>query len=234
MSHVLIITGGHINISFVSEYIKTLSYDKVFAVDKGLECVHELGIVPDKIIGDFDSVDRNILEVYEHKGSYDRKLPEASYSRNIEVIRHPVKKDASDTELAVKCATCDGADRITILGATGTRIDHMLANLQMLYSVAVTDVECIVVDENNRIRIIDSRRDNDYFVIEGKEQYGKYISLIPITDELTGLTLSGVMYPVSDITVKKGSSLLVSNEITEKTARIHIGSGAALLIESRD
>ena len=59
--HILIVTGGYVDIIFFKEYIKTLSYDKVFAVGKGLEYVAQLGLNPDLIMGDFDTVDSDIL-----------------------------------------------------------------------------------------------------------------------------------------------------------------------------
>ena len=65
--HTLIVTGGTLDYTFAKEYCKTLSYDKVFAVDKGLEYVHNLGMIPDMIIGDFDTVDGSLLSEYEQR-----------------------------------------------------------------------------------------------------------------------------------------------------------------------
>ena len=65
--HTLIVTGGALDYTFAKEYCKTLSYDKVFAVDMGLEYVHNLAMIPDMIIGDFDTVDGSLLMEYEQQ-----------------------------------------------------------------------------------------------------------------------------------------------------------------------
>ena len=226
MKHVLVVSGGEANIDFIRDYIRTLSFDKVFAVDKGLEVLYKLDIVPDIIIGDFDSADSSILEIY------DRKIS----SKLLDTVKlsHPVMKDESDTELAIDKAVSDGAQKITIIGATGKRLDHALANIGILIKLAADNIECEIIDEYNRIRLIDSDYGINEMIIEADEQFGKYISLIPIKECIKNVTLSGVLYPLDNADVKWGSSLTVSNQITNKAARIFVGDGAALLIESRD
>ena len=226
MNSVLIITGGYLNIDFAKEYIKTLSYDKVFAVDKGLEYVDVLGLIPDLIIGDFDTVNPALLE------KYDNDIKSGSINANI--IKHPVKKDETDTELALQCSVDKGALSITMLGATGTRLDHVLANLSFLKLMGDKGIEVVIVDENNRIRLLDSGCNMTDVTIYREKQFGRYISLIPITRCVEEVTISGVEYPLDNAVIASGKGLTVSNEITEKAARIHIGKGAALLIESKD
>lgn len=226
MSHILIITGGRVNIDFTKEYIKTLSYDKVFAVDKGLEYVDELGLMPDLIIGDFDTVDNDILNRYMKYADEGQTA--------FEIIRHPARKNATDTELAVTYAKDCGAKSITIFGATGTRMDHVLSNLGLLIYVAREHMECVIIDECNRIRLMSSEYGTNDCIIERDAQFGKYLSLIPLSEYLTDLTMEGVEYPLDSARVERLSSLTISNEINEKTARIHIGDGTAFLIESRD
>lgn len=226
MNHVLIITGGDINIDFIREYIKTLSYDKVFAVDKGLEAVYALEIAPDIMIGDFDSVDSDVLKYYDNKI--------ASGMIHTIKIEHPVMKNDTDTALAVKYAEDNGADRITILGFNGSRMDHVFANIGLLTQIEKNGCNCEMVDETNRIRLIDSRYNCNEIIISKNEQFGEYISLIPLNDKVRGVTMEGVLYPLDSSVITKGSTLTISNQITEKTARILIEDGAALLIESRD
>ena len=222
----LVITGGYLNIGFAKEYIKTLSYDKVFAVDKGLMYADELNIVPDYIIGDFDTIDNEVLLKYENAAALG--------SINSKIIRHPVMKAQTDTELAVITAKDENVDEIILLGATGTRLDHVLCNIGMLMSVADFNVKCTMVDETNRINLLCSDSNMKDIVIERHRQFGKYISLIPITTEVKGVTMEGVVYPLDKATVIQGTGLTISNEINEKAARIHIEEGAALIIESKD
>lgn len=223
MNHVLIVTGGYLNIDFAKAYIETLSIDRVFAVDKGLEYVDRLGLNPDYIVGDFDTVDKDLLAAYEKRN--------AAGKMKAYVDRYPAKKDATDTELAVAEAIKEKAGKITILAATGNRLDHVLANLGLLFQAAEENIECQIVDENNRIRILQAGK---CCRIKKRHQYGTYLSLIPISPIIKGLTITGVMYPLNNRTVIQGSSLTVSNQIKEETAIITITEGNLLVIESKD
>ncbi|MCI8509035.1 MAG: thiamine diphosphokinase [Lachnospiraceae bacterium] len=225
MKHIVILTGGYLNIRFAKEYMKTLSCDKVFAVDKGLEYAEALGIVPDYIIGDFDTVDKILLESYEKQIAQGKKC---AY-----LDRYPAKKDATDTELAILKAIEEKAGKITLLAASGGRIDHMLANLNLLLLTGQAGIECYIVDETNRVRLLDSA-DNRPCIIQKKEQYGTYLSLIPITEFIEGLTITGVMYPLYKKKVYQGNSLTVSNRIVDKETRISLDKGKVLIIESMD
>lgn len=223
MHHVLIVTGGHLNIDFAKAYSKTLSIDRVFAVDKGLEYVDCMGLVPDYIVGDFDTVDKKLLAAYE------KRITAGELPAYLE--RYPAKKDATDTELAVMEAIKERAGQITILAATGNRIDHMLANLGLLLQAAEENIECHIVDETNRIRLLQAGK---CCRIEKRNQFGLYLSLIPISPVIKGLTITGVMYPLNNKTVRQGSSLTVSNQIQEEAAMITCTEGELLVIESRD
>ena len=221
MKHTVIVTGGHMNIAFGTEYIKSLSYDRLFAVDRGLEYVQDMELVPDYVVGDFDTVDYNVLLAFE----------EAEGKGKVE--RHPAKKDETDTELAVWQAIEEKTERITLLGATGSRLDHVFANIGLLCQTVERGIDMRIVDETNRIQILDGLR-RATAEIAKKEQLGTYISLIPLTDRVEGVTLEGVAYPVRDFTIVHGSSRTVSNEIVSEKMRITIKKGQVLLIESRD
>lgn len=225
MNHILIITGGHLNIDFAKEYTKTLSYDKVFVVDKGLEYADALGVVPDYIVGDFDTVNEAVLEMYE------QKIEKGEISAYIE--RHPAKKDATDTELAVLKAVEEAAKKITILAATGSRLDHVLMNLGLLLQTERAGIECFIVDETNRVQMLTSMG-RKYCKIKKEEQYGYYLSVVPMTASVEKVTLEGVMYPLKDRTIYQGESLTVSNQILSDEAFISISQGTVLVIESKD
>lgn len=224
MEHILIITGGYLNIEFAREYSKTLSFDRVFAVDRGLEYADALGLVPTYIMGDFDTVEESLLRDYEYKIKAGRI---SAY-----VDRYPAKKDVSDTELAIMKALEEGAGLITVLAATGSRLDHVLMNLGLLLQTERAGCKCYIVDETNRVQMLttDGRRNCR---IRKEKQYGNYLSVIPMTAVVEGLTIEGVMYPLKDKTICQGSSLTVSNQILEE-ACISIKKGAVLVIESKD
>ena len=225
MGQVLIITGGYLNIEFARQYTKTLSFDKVFAVDKGLEYADAIGIMPDFIVGDFDTVSKTLLETYE------KRIEREQLHTKIE--RHPAKKDASDTELALQQAISERAEQITILGATGSRLDHVLANINLLIQSEKAGVPCYLVDETNRIQLLTSPGRHTC-ILEKKNQHGRYLSVIPFTDRVSGVTLQGVAYPLKDRDLARESSLTVSNEIIDEKAYITLENGKMLVIESKD
>lgn len=225
MEHVLIITGGHLNMEFADNYRKTLSIDKVFAVDKGLEYADRMGIIPDYLIGDFDTVDSKLLSWYE------KRIVEHEIDTVLE--RHPVKKDASDTELALCVAMSQGAKKITILGGTGSRLDHVFVNIGLLLQAEKQGVEAYIVDETNRIRLL-SDQSLCEFEMYRQEQYGEYISLVPFTEQVEGVTLEGVMYPLDNAIIYAGNSLTVSNQIVEEKIHVKLAKGKMLFVESCD
>lgn len=224
MEHILIVTGGYLDLVFAKEYCKTLSYDKVFAVDRGLEYVDRLGISPDYIVGDFDTVAPDLLAEYESR------IQKGEIGSLLE--RYPVKKDATDTELALHKAMEDGAGQITLLGATGSRMDHVLANIGLLLQTAGKGIPCFLVDATNRIRLL-SKQGQKMCTIRQAEQFGRYLSILPLSEIVKGVTMEGVLYPLKDYDILQGSSLTVSNEIVG-AASISLEDGALLVIESRD
>lgn len=208
---------------FAYHYCETLSVDRVFAVDKGLEYADLLGLSPNYIVGDFDTVKHELLE------NYEKRIAEGMLDSYVE--HYPVRKDATDTELALLKAIEEGADKITILGATGTRMDHVLANIGLLLQTAEKQIDCQIVDACNRIRLLAA---GEECTILKEEQYGTYLSLIPVTSEVKNLTIKGVLYPLENKCIRQGSSLTVSNQIVEEKAVITAGMGTVLVIESMD
>lgn len=213
----LIISGGNIEVDLALEILKR-PFAYVIGVDGGLKFCYEQGIVPDHIVGDFDTLDPKILRWYkEHK--------------DIDIREFDPVKDATDTQIAVELALSLGSKSITILGGTGTRIDHVLGNIETLYLAHQQKVLCQILDSHNRIQLIEG-----HCCIPRDEQYGSYISLIPLTTDVEGVTLRGMKYPLTDhhFTVLGSGSFGVSNEIVEDRAEIYIKKGIFILIESKD
>lgn len=214
---VLIITGGNINLSFAKEYIKELDYDYLIAADKGLEAVFSLALDPDLIVGDFDSVNPEVLRRYET----DPKTVES-------ILRFKAQKDFTDTQIAVERAVKFGASEIIVLGATGNRLDHVLGNIAIMKYALRWDCTISLVDENNKITMI-----NNNFQIEKKNQFGNYVSIVPYSKEVSNITLKGFKYNVSNETFYDNDTLGISNEIEEDVALIEFDSGFLLVIEAR-
>ena len=124
-----------------------------------------------------------------------------------------------------------GSTDITILGGTGTRLDHVLGNIQTLYFPFARCVSCRMLDGCNRIQLIGGRH-----VIRSDSQYGTCFSLIPLTTDVYGVTVRGAKYPLDrhHFTVLGTGSFGVSNEVSEEQAEITVESGILILIESKD
>ena len=212
----LIISGGNIDISFAREYINNYDYDYLVVADQGLETTEALGLNPDLIVGDFDSVDPALIHRYET----DPKSVES-------VLRFKAQKDYTDTQIAVERAVKYGVSHIEVLGATGDRLDHVLGNIAVMKYALRWDATMSIVDANNRITMIDKS-----LTISKKDQYGKYVSVIPYSGEAKGVTLTGFAYNVEDETFYDDTSLGVSNEIADETARIEVKEGLLLIVES--
>jgi thiamine pyrophosphokinase len=223
--HVLILTGGFLNLEFAKGYCKTLSFDKVFAVDKGLEYADALGLEPDWLIGDFDTVDTEIFKRYEEKAR--------TGEMDICIEAYPQKKDATDTELALTKAVEEQATEITLLAATGNRMDHVLANMNLLLQAEKKGILCHMVDENNRIQLLSHETRKSCEILK-REQFGDYLSVIPMSPVVRGLSLTGVEYPLNMARIEQGSSLTVSNVITDERAYVSLAEGRIWVIESWD
>lgn len=216
MKNCLILTGGTLDCDFAGDFCKKNTFDLTIAVDGGLAAAKTLGIVPDVIVGDLDTARESLVEEF-------RQYPFIRWDV------HPPEKDETDTELALRRAMACGADKITILGATGGRFDHMLANVFLLYGCLQKGVDACILDKQNRIYLIESQR-----TFHQKELWGKYISFLPLLGEIRGITLEGFKYPLNDYDLEAASSRCISNELAEETGIIRFKEGIAICVEARE
>lgn len=213
MSRCLIVTGGTASKDVFEAVFSEFDFDFIIACDKGLEACHNMSIFPNLIIGDFDSVDRDILDKYKEKA---------------ELLRLDTHKDFTDTHVAVEYVVSLDFDEVIIIGATGTRVDHTLSNIGLLKIFADAGIKALIIDENNRIQMIKTSIE-----LLKSEKY-KYVSLIPYTEEVTGVSLSGFYYGGENITLKSGESLGVSNQLAAPKGSISLEEGILIVIESHD
>ena len=145
--------------------------------------------------------------------------------------QHKPEKNETDTELARNRALTLSCDEIVFLGATGGRIDHMIGNIHALKTCMERGIAAYIVDSQNRLSLLDGER-----TFSKAEQWGKYVSFAPYTEEVTGITLTGFKYPLKNKTIYRGEEvgLCISNEIAEDTATITLEDGVLICIESRD
>ena len=208
-----IITGGTLSSEFLAEYLGNHKNVFLIVVDGALEVTHRLGIQPDYIVGDFDTVNPELLEHYETSI----------------VLRHPPEKDQTDTELAIETALNAGCRELVFFGATGSRLDHSLGNIFLLESLLKQGICAEIVNENNRLYL-----KNKSFTLYRNKACGDFLSLLPLSETVEGVTLTGFKYPVEDLVFYRERTLGISNEITEEEARVKFSKGTFIVVESRD
>lgn len=216
MSRAVIVSGGVIQEEFVYSVLMEQKDAYIIAVDRGLEFLYKKGIDPNYIVGDFDSIDPNVLNYYR----LEKNIPIRTYN--------PVK-DSTDTEIALRMAINLGSTEILLLGATGGRIDHLWANVQCLCIAAKANISAYILDERNKIRVIDKP-----WKLKKSEAYGKYLSIFTLGGEVYEFTLKGTKWPLSHHTLKPYDSLTVSNQYKEEVVEIDFLSGVLAVMETKD
>ena len=216
MKRCLILTGGRFDLTFAAGFLEKERFHKVIAVDGGLRAARDLGVEPDVVVGDFDTAEPELISEYRRR-------------EHIVWEVHQPEKDDTDTELAIKRAMAMGCTQTVILGATGGRLDHMLGNIHLLYPCLQTGMEAVILDPQNKLYLIDGEHH-----FQKKELWVKYVSFLPLTEVVKGITLKVFKYPLIDRDIEIGTSLCISNEVVEDEAVITFREGALIVVESRD
>lgn len=212
----VIVSGGMIEPEFVLPILEDDETELVIAVDRGLQFLHEHGVKPDYIVGDFDSAPRELVNYYREEV-------------NVPIKEFNPVKDASDTEIALRLCLDMRRKEIWILGATGTRLDHFWANVQCLQIAAETGADVRILDSHNRIRLLVHG-----ITLKREEAFGKYFSLFPLELPVDELSIEGAKYPLKNHYLTPKDSLCVSNEYAEDEVRISFVYGKVILMETRD
>ena len=210
----LIITGGSLDINWAKSFLQDNHYDYIIAADSGLCYVKKLGLIPDFILGDYDSVDPDVLE----------------YFKGFNIKTYPKEKDYTDTHLALITAIKLSPRHITILGGTGSRLDHILTSIGNLKALLDLDITGEIIDPNNKIYLVS---EGESHVISKDKQYGNFVSLQPLGDKMV-ISLTGFYYPLEKKEISTGLSLTQSNEIYDNEGIITVHKGIAIVIEARD
>ena len=209
----IIVSGGRFDEAVLREEMQK-PFCGLIACDSGLTGLLKAGILPSVMIGDFDSVPESVLAFFRKQ-----QVPE---------IRLNPVKDATDTEEAVFLAEKKGAGEVVLLGATGTRLDHVHANVELLYALEERGIDASLRDAYNTVRVI-----NHAVTLKKDEMRGDYFSLYPFFREAC-VSVSGAGYPLKKAVLSRGNSLGTSNYVSENVCHIEIHKGPLLLIESRD
>lgn len=187
--------------------------DFIICADGGIDNLLKLNIKPDLVLGDLDSTSETGLNYIKEKA--------------IKVNLFPSIKDDTDTALAVEYLLDKEFDEITLMGVTGTRLDHTMANILLLNTLLEKGVKGKIIDDNNIIQLID-----DELMVEYKEN--SYVSIIPITEDGIIVSLEGFYYNLCKEKIEFASSYGISNKIIKDYGKIKIHSGKALVFISND
>jgi thiamine pyrophosphokinase len=188
----------------------------IIAVDGGVRHVEKLGLYPDVMLGDFDSI--------SNKDYYFEKFSRAS------VVELERMKDNTDMDIAIQLAIREGCDSLALFGATGSRLDHTLSNIFLIFERHGEGVDINVIDKNNVFLCVDEYNGSVYI----RKNEGCFVSIVPVTPLVLGVSTCGMKYELSKHDISFGSTFGISNEVVSDSASISIEGGKALVIVSKD
>lgn len=203
MNSILILGGELKKSSRIKKYTRESSL--VVAADHGAQNALKLGIIPDHVVGDLDSLSAYVKSRLKAKSRFHR---------------YPSRKDFSDAELALQFILSKKPTEIIIIGALGKRIDHAIANLMLLTQIPEKILACIM-DEGIEIFYV-----RNIFELKGKK--GNLISILPLLSHRTFLKTSGLSYGLNNKKLRMGAHGL-SNRMVKSTAMIEVKEGAVFV-----
>ncbi|NKE05316.1 thiamine diphosphokinase [Mesobacillus selenatarsenatis] len=186
-------------------------------IDRGVSYLLKAGIKSSAAFGDFDSVSEAELS----------EIEEAV----LDVNKFKPEKDETDMELALNWALEQKPESIKVFGATGGRLDHLMANIQLLVK-PLQDGSSIHIEMIDTKNILYVKGPGTYSV--SKMDEFKYISFLPVTPAVSGLTLENFKYPLNDCHIPMGSTLCISNELIRGHGNFSFSEGILLVVRSKD
>ncbi len=235
-------------------------FDCVIAVDAGYASLQAIGCVPDVVVGDFDSLgyapdveedacvdalhhnvkglelisdaDKVALEGFDAIGEARKGF---CLSRQVSVLRFPSEKDESDMELAIAVAEEHGCDTLLLYGALAARLDHTLANLQLMVGCARRGLHVFGIGNDFAVAVLDGSgseklgfRSFDPNELDAGS-YGRFVSLFAYGGAARGVCEQGLKYLLKDAEVPDDVSLGLSNEFIGRSVRISVSEGDAIV-----
>lgn len=187
--------------------------DFIICADSGANCLYKYDIKPNILLGDFDSINKEVLEYYKNDCS--------------NVIKYPREKDFTDTELALSEALKLDVDEVVFLGCTGTRLDHLFGNMGLILRCVKDGIKACIKDDNNAIFIIDKTS-----ILAGEK--GEMFSIQAYMNEVKDLCIEGAKYPLHNYNLKFGDPRTISNEFLDGDVKISFKKGYVIVFKSRD
>ena len=210
----IIISAGH----FVPMEIPINEEDMVIACDAGFLYTEQLGILPDLIVGDFDSMN-------EAGSTAFRSLQEVMDNDPDRIVRLNVKKDDTDTIMAVKIGLSKGYRKFMLYGSLGgKRIDHSFANIQTLLFIKHNGGTGYIIEENRILLIAENE------TVRFHRGNSGMVSIFSVSEISRGVTIRGLMYTMDNGELRNDFPLGVSNEfIIDEEAEITVKEGTLLI-----
>lgn len=209
----IVILSGGVPPSY--ELLKKEISDSKFVIcaDSGANCLYDYNIMPNYLIGDFDSISREAMDFFLQK--------------NITIERYPREKDSTDTQIALEKAFALGATEIVFLGCLGGRIDHTLGNLGLLRKCLNLKINAYLKDDKNIIFITEKP-------IEISGTTGECFSIQAFGTKVSNLTIKNAKYELNNYELHFGDPLTISNEFIGNTVNINFSEGILLIMFSED
>lgn len=184
------------------------------AADGGLDLIQELGIVPDLIIGDMDSLEGGNI------------LARLSLNEAVRIKRLPAEKDDTDMLAAIREGLEAGCDFFELYGALGGRIDHTLANIQCLLFLLNKGAYGILYGTGQRIELVRNSR-----ICFSKEMRrdNRRLSVFAFGGAACGVTEKGLKYTLDNVTVRPDFPIGISNEFTNCESFVEVKKGMLLV-----
>ncbi|NLG24482.1 MAG: thiamine diphosphokinase [Clostridiales bacterium] len=177
--------------------------DMLIAADGGMGYLDRMGLTPDLLVGDFDSL-------------------EAAES-GVPTIALPAEKDVTDAMAALDEGLARGFRRFALYGGVGGRFDHTLANVQAMAYLAGRGARGVLIGDGDALTAV---RDG---AIEFPAGLTGYLSVFCHGDRATGVNERGLKYSLTDATLTNRHALGVSNEFTGAPARVSVASGTLVI-----
>ena len=178
---------------------------RVIAADSGMAHADVLNLVPELWVGDFDSTSKELAEKWH----------------NVPRQAHPIEKDASDGELAISEALRRGATSLILVGGMGGQLDHVLAHLGFLVTLADRGVDVMMTSGTEEAYGLAGE-------LRLQAQREERLSIMPFTN-LIGLSITGVKYPLTNANVKLGTAQTLAN-VSMGDVQITLTVGKAVVV----
>jgi thiamine pyrophosphokinase len=209
---VAIVSGGTApSEGLLRSYLEKVNF--IIAADKGSECLYNYNIIPDLLLGDFDSTKKEILDKIKLQAK--------------EVLEFPPEKDYTDTEIAIIEAIKRGAKKIYLFGAIGSRIDHTLGNIGLILTTKKRGAILEIIDDNNRLYLGEKK-------MKLFGEYGENISFHALCDKVKGFEIRGAKYNLETYDISLLDPRAICNEFVDTPIEISYEEGELLILHSID